>query len=499
MCASEVEQESPDSGEAPTETKVPPQVSVEFADTIERLRSRADTARKMSKANKGKSTVVAFLAASVLLMVVVGAENVVRRIFVPDIADVAAQRLVAANEAARIAAEEAARKSAEAVRTNAVVEAIDAERNAAQKVILEAEALDASRAAAFATNADAQAALANAKTVALTRNEASDAARVRSAGDITQFEMAQERLKISEAGFEQIALDYGELKTRNIQATDSVLRAERQLAEAAKLSQKKVDAIRALVAETVDYSEEIQRDLQYVGSVLANSDRERETARKAYDTTQAAADTARASVSLAEEISRKATTEMAIAQEAATQAAAALTDTEEKAKAAQKLADEKNNPETIKNRTDRRTKALAEAALASEVAKVARDTTESARKTAERLAAAASTPRSRDDQDTNIQQTITRGGAVAGTIGIAILVLQISVNSMRYYARLAEFYDAQADALLASGDNSHLAMEFLDRFSPTVIDFGRTPTSIYEKALDTIGKVAAPVASRGKA
>ena len=69
---------------------------------------------------------------------------------------------------------------------------------------------------------------------------------------------------------------------------------------------------------------------------------------------------------------------------------------------------------------------------------------------------------------------------------------------MRYYARLAEFYDAQADALLASGNHSHLAIDFLDRFSPTVIDFGKTPMSIYEKALDTVGKVAAPGANRGK-
>ncbi len=40
---------------------------------------------------------------------------------------------------------------------------------------------------------------------------------------------------------------------------------------------------------------------------------------------------------------------------------------------------------------------------------------------------------------------------MAGAIGIGILLVQIFVNSMRYYARLAELYDTQADALLASG------------------------------------------------
>ncbi len=87
---------------------------------------------------------------------------------------------------------------------------------------------------------------------------------------------------------------------------------------------------------------------------------------------------------------------------------------------------------------------------------------------------------------------------MAGAIGIAILLVQIFVNSMRYYARLAEFYDAQADALLASGGDPAIAGEFMEKFSPLSIDFGKTPSSIYEKALDTIGNVAGRAARRGQ-
>lgn len=68
---------------------------------------------------------------------------------------------------------------------------------------------------------------------------------------------------------------------------------------------------------------------------------------------------------------------------------------------------------------------------------------------------------------------------------------------MRYYARLAEFYDAQADALLASGNDPALAIEFLEKFSPASIDFGKAPVSIYEKALDAVAKVTGPTAGRG--
>ena len=87
---------------------------------------------------------------------------------------------------------------------------------------------------------------------------------------------------------------------------------------------------------------------------------------------------------------------------------------------------------------------------------------------------------------------------MAGAIGIAILLVQIFVSSMRYYARLAELYEAQADALLASDGDHVIAAEFLERLSPLGVDFGKAPTSLYEKALDAIGKAAGGVAQRGR-
>jgi len=91
---------------------------------------------------------------------------------------------------------------------------------------------------------------------------------------------------------------------------------------------------------------------------------------------------------------------------------------------------------------------------------------------------------------TDTTSTITRSVATAGAIGIAIMLIQIFVNAMRYYARLAETYSAQADALRASGGNPALAIALIDSLSPDKIDFGKTPSSLYEKAFDAIGSVA---------
>ncbi|HHF2940181.1 hypothetical protein [Vibrio diabolicus] len=77
-----------------------------------------------------------------------------------------------------------------------------------------------------------------------------------------------------------------------------------------------------------------------------------------------------------------------------------------------------------------------------------------------------------------------------GAIGFIILFLNISLMFMRYYARLAELYDAQADALRASNGDVENAYKFLEHFSPNSIEIGRTPSTLYEKALDTIGNVA---------
>ncbi len=77
-----------------------------------------------------------------------------------------------------------------------------------------------------------------------------------------------------------------------------------------------------------------------------------------------------------------------------------------------------------------------------------------------------------------------------GAVGFVILLIQIAVQFMRYYARLAELYHAQADALRASGGNPVVAFKFIEHFSPSSIDIGKSPTSVYEKALETISSVA---------
>lgn len=76
-----------------------------------------------------------------------------------------------------------------------------------------------------------------------------------------------------------------------------------------------------------------------------------------------------------------------------------------------------------------------------------------------------------------------------GAITLLIMLIQIAVSFMRYYARLAEAYEAQADAFLAAGGDPHLAYGFLKHLH-VEIDLGAAPTTLYEKALDTIKEVA---------
>lgn len=78
----------------------------------------------------------------------------------------------------------------------------------------------------------------------------------------------------------------------------------------------------------------------------------------------------------------------------------------------------------------------------------------------------------------------------AGAVFFLVLLVQISVMFIRYHVRLAEFYDAQADALRAAGGDAQLAFGFLERFSPNMIEMGAAPTTIYEKTLEAIKEVA---------
>lgn len=77
-----------------------------------------------------------------------------------------------------------------------------------------------------------------------------------------------------------------------------------------------------------------------------------------------------------------------------------------------------------------------------------------------------------------------------GVVGFVLYFLQTAVAFMRYYARLGELYDAQADALEASGGDVEQAYNFLEKFSPLGIDFGKAPATLYEKSLETIAEFA---------
>ena len=94
------------------------------------------------------------------------------------------------------------------------------------------------------------------------------------------------------------------------------------------------------------------------------------------------------------------------------------------------------------------------------------------------------------DSESSITEIITRGGAISGAIGLAVFLMQIFLQSLRYFARLAEYYDAQADALTAAAGDSELAVVLLQHLSPLPIEFGKTPTHIYGKVLEALGGIA---------
>lgn len=76
-----------------------------------------------------------------------------------------------------------------------------------------------------------------------------------------------------------------------------------------------------------------------------------------------------------------------------------------------------------------------------------------------------------------------------GAIALAILMLQIAISFIRYYSQLAELYDAQAGALIASDGNADRAVKFFEMFSPAPVSFGKTPITLYERAFDALTSI----------
>lgn len=81
-------------------------------------------------------------------------------------------------------------------------------------------------------------------------------------------------------------------------------------------------------------------------------------------------------------------------------------------------------------------------------------------------------------------------GVRLGAVVLAIFAIQMIFSFARYHVRLADHLENVADALeLASGD-AEVSTKFVTAFSPHTIDFGKTPTSPIEKALDVVAEVA---------
>lgn len=78
----------------------------------------------------------------------------------------------------------------------------------------------------------------------------------------------------------------------------------------------------------------------------------------------------------------------------------------------------------------------------------------------------------------------------AGIVGFLLYILQIAVSFIRYYSRLAELYDSQKTALIASNGNVESAKILMKILSNDHIGLGKEPTTLYGKALDVIGEMA---------
>ncbi|EPO7716894.1 hypothetical protein ACUF8D_003102 [Klebsiella aerogenes] len=92
--------------------------------------------------------------------------------------------------------------------------------------------------------------------------------------------------------------------------------------------------------------------------------------------------------------------------------------------------------------------------------------------------------------DTTYSSLISTLALSAGAVGFVLYILQIAVSFIRYYSRLAELYDSQKTALVASDGNVETAKTLMSILSNNHIGLGKEPVSIYGKALDVIGEVA---------
>lgn len=104
--------------------------------------------------------------------------------------------------------------------------------------------------------------------------------------------------------------------------------------------------------------------------------------------------------------------------------------------------------------------------------------------------AAAENGRPVNKTDNTYSSLISSLALSAGAVGFVLYILQIAVSFVRYYSRLAELYDSQRTALIASDGNVETAKILMDILSNDHVGLGKEPTTLYGKALDVIGEVA---------
>ncbi|WP_147477951.1 hypothetical protein [Pseudomonas savastanoi] len=76
-----------------------------------------------------------------------------------------------------------------------------------------------------------------------------------------------------------------------------------------------------------------------------------------------------------------------------------------------------------------------------------------------------------------------------GAIAISILLFQTAVSFIRYYSQLAELYDSQASALLAANNDPEKFVKYSEILSPSAVNFGKPPVSVYERAFEAIASI----------
>ena len=101
-----------------------------------------------------------------------------------------------------------------------------------------------------------------------------------------------------------------------------------------------------------------------------------------------------------------------------------------------------------------------------------------------------STKTKKTDASNGIAYSLSTVAFSFGAIGFVILLIQIAVQFMRYYARLSELYYAQADALRISSGDPAIAFKFIEHFTPSGVELEKSPATIYEKALEAISSTA---------